>query len=58
MIDSLYGMQTLNLVVLPKLGDYFALSEFQLPYLRWLPLFKKKWVEYTGGVCAQSLSPV
>ena len=61
MIDSLDGMQTLNLVVLPKLGDCFPLSEIQLPYLRWPPLLKKKkkksgihWV----CVCAQSLSPV
>ena len=57
MIDSLDGMQTLNLVVLPKLGDCFPLSEIQLPYLRWPPLLKKKKrVEYTGGVCVLSRS--
>ena len=51
MIDSLDGMQTLNLVVLPKLGDCFPLSEIQLPYLRWPPLLKKKKKEWnTLGV--------
>ena len=58
MIDSLDGMQTLNLVVLPKLGDCFPLSEIQLPYLRWPPLLKKKKkrVEYTGCACVLSRS--